>query len=299
MSRKGRVLFGAMCVIWGIPFLMSKLAVRDVGPAERVFLRCALGVLLLLPVALARRELRASFRPWRAVLVYTAVEMGVPWLLLSDAERSVDSSLTGLVIAGVPLVAAHMVRIGRDAEKLTGQRVLGLVTGFAGVALRVGFRGSDAGLRPMLELLVVVVCYASGPLVVERRLAGVPRYGVVTASLLMGTVLFAPVAVPSLSSLARDIRSGPMLAVLGLAAICTALAFDLFFALIAEVGGSRATVITFVNPAVAVLLGYALLNAAITWVTGAAFALILAGSVLSTRRPTGRATTAPSMVDAA
>ncbi|WP_433217635.1 DMT family transporter [Dactylosporangium sp. CS-047395] len=286
MSRRGWLLFGAMCVIWGIPYLLIKVAVREIGPAELVFVRTALGAVLLLPIALARRELRASLRPWLPLLAYTVVEIGLPWLLLSDAERHVDSSFTGLVIAGVPLVAAVMARLMNRAERLTASRVSGLLVGLAGVALLLGFHAAGSGPIPLLELVGVVVCYAAGPLIIERWLSDVPRYGVAAASLVVGAVLFAPVSVPKLPDLARHVTTGPALAALALAVICTALAFVLFFALVAEVGGVRATVITFVNPAVAVVLGALVLNEPVTWLTGAAFALILAGSILATRRKT-------------
>jgi drug/metabolite transporter (DMT)-like permease len=286
MSRRGWFLFGAMCVVWGVPYLLIKVAVREIGPAELVFLRTALGAVLLLPIALARRELRASLRPWLPLLVYTVIEIGLPWLLLSDAERQVDSSFTGLVIAGVPLVAAVIARLGGRAERLTPTRVGGLLVGFVGVALLLGFHAAGGGWRPLVELGGVVVCYAAGPLIIERWLSDVPRYGVAAASLVVGALLFAPVAVPALPDLARHVSLGPALAALALAVVCTALAFVLFFALIAEVGGVRATVITFVNPAVAVVLGAVVLGEHVTVLTGAAFALILAGSVLATQRRT-------------
>ncbi len=276
-----------MSVVWGVPYLLIKVAVRDIGPAELVFIRTALGALLLLPIALYRKELRASVRPWLPLLAYTVIEIGVPWLLLSHAEQRVDSSLTGLIIAGVPLVAALIAR-----ERLSRVRVAGLLTGFAGVGLLVGFHGGTGGAVPLIELLGVVLCYAIGPLIIERWLSDVPRYGVSAASLIAGALLFAPVAVPNLPSLARTVTPGPALAAVALAVICTALAFVLFFALIAEVGGVRATVITFVNPAVAVVLGAVILHEEITPLTVGAFALILAGSFLATRRrPAGKETT--------
>ncbi|GAA4245913.1 DMT family transporter [Dactylosporangium darangshiense] len=299
MSRRGWILFGAMCVVWGIPYLLIKVAVREIGPAELVFLRTALGAVLLLPIALARRELRASLRPWLPLLVYTVVEIGLPWLLLSDAERHVDSSFTGLVIAGVPLVAAVIARLANRDERLTAARVGGLLVGFAGVALLLGFHAAAGGAVPMLELGGVVVCYATGPLIIERWLSSVPRYGVAAASLIVGALMFTPVAGPNLPDLARHVTLRPLLAALALAVVCTALAFVLFFALIAEVGGVRATVITFVNPAVAVVLGAVVLGEDVTLLTGVAFALILAGSVLATRRRAPDPEPAPEPVAAA
>ncbi len=289
MSRRGWLLFAAMCVIWGVPYLLIKVAVRDIGPAELVFVRTALGAVLLLPIALARKELRASIRPWLPLVVYTVIEIAIPWLLLSDAERRVDSSLSGLVIAGVPLVAAVLARVVDTGDRLSAQRVAGLLAGLAGVGLLLGFHGGTGGLRPILELLGVVVCYATGPLLIQRWLSDVPRYGVSAWSLVFGALIFAPVSVPKLPDLARHVSLAPALAAVGLAVICTALAFVLFFALIAEVGGARATVITFVNPAVAVVLGALLLHEKITVVTVVAFGLILVGSVLATRRPSGKA----------
>ncbi|WP_432987749.1 DMT family transporter [Dactylosporangium sp. CA-233914] len=299
MSRRGWLLFGAMCVVWGIPYLLIKVAVREIGPAELVFVRTALGAVLLLPVALARREVRASLRPWLPLLVYTVVEIGLPWLLLSDAERHVDSSFTGLVIAGVPLVAAVIARLGDRGERLSATRVGGLLVGFAGVAVLLGFHAGGGGARPMLELGGVVVCYAIGPLIIERWLSDVPRYGVAAASLVVGALLFAPVSVPKLPALLSHLTLRPALAALALAVICTALAFVLFFALIAEVGGVRATVITFVNPAVAVVLGALVLGEEVTWLTGVAFALILAGSILATRRKAPGPEPAPRVAPAA
>jgi drug/metabolite transporter (DMT)-like permease len=287
MSRRGWVLFAAMCAIWGVPYLLIKVAVREIGPAELVFVRTALGAVLLLPIALARKEVRASLRPWLPLLAYTVVEIGLPWLLLSDAERHVDSSFTGLVIAGVPLVAAVLAHLTNRHERLTAGRVGGLLLGFAGVAVLLGFQVGTGGVFPMVELVGVVVCYATGPLIVERWLGDVPRYGVAAVSLAVGALLFAPVAAPDVPDLARTVTLGPALAVLGLAVVCTALAFVLFFALIAEVGGVRATVITFVNPAVAVVLGAVVLSEEVTPLTGVAFVLILAGSVLATRRRPG------------
>ncbi|MEU0561796.1 EamA family transporter [Dactylosporangium maewongense] len=279
MSRRGWLLFIAMSVVWGVPYLLIKVAVRDIGPAELVFVRTALGALLLLPIALYRKEVRASLRPWLPLLAYTVVEVGIPWLLLSHAEQEVDSAFTGLVIAGVPLAAALIAR-----ERLSGTRIAGLVTGLAGVGLLVGFHGTTGGPVPLLELLGVVICYASGPLIIERWLSDVPRYGVSAVSLAAGALLFAPFVAPGLPSLARTVTLRPALAAVTLAVVCTALAFVLFFALVAEVGGVRATVITFVNPAVAVILGAAVLHEKITPLTVGAFVLILAGSFLATRK---------------
>src|SRR5205085_1809886 len=111
-----------MCVIWGIPYLMIRVAVRELTPATLVFLRTALAALLLLPIAAARGELRPLLRAWRPLLLYTAIEVAIPWVLLARAETKLTSSLTGLLIAAVPLVGAVVVTMTGDRERLGRRR---------------------------------------------------------------------------------------------------------------------------------------------------------------------------------
>ncbi len=281
MTRRGWLLFGAMCLIWGIPYLLIKVAVRHISPADLVFGRTAIGTLLLLPVALGRGQVRVVLEKWRPLLLYSLVEIAIAWLLLSDAETRISSSLSGLLVAAVPLVGVVLTRLGGRQERFTRTRLLGLLMGLAGVAAVLGFDLGHITLLSMVEMAAVICCYALGPQILARRLAELPSLGVVSCSLLICSVLYAPVAiverpvqVPSVSVIA---------AVVGLGVICTALAFLLFFALITEVGPVRATVITYINPAVAVALGVTLLHEPFTPGVGVGFALVLGGSVLATR----------------
>ena len=271
-----------MGVIWGVPYLLIKVAVADLSPASLVFLRTATGVLVLLPIALARGSI-ARLRPqWRWVLVYTVVEVAVPWLLLSDAERHISSSLAGLLIAGVPFVGALLALVTGGDDRLSSRRLGGLFVGFVGVGTLVGFDVSGGSLGAIGEIAVVTVGYALGPMIIARRLREVPAVGVVAASLVLTAVAYAPVGVLQLPKYAPSAQV--ILAVAGLGVVCTALAFLLFFALIAEVGPVRATVITYVNPAVALTLGVVVLGEAFTAATAAGFVLILLGSFLATSR---------------
>ena len=277
MTRRAWLLFAAMCVIWGVPYLLIRVAVRELHPATLVFFRTGLSAALLLPIAARRGELRALLPFWAPLLLFTVLEIGIPWLLLSTAEQRLSSSLTALLIAAVPLVAAAAMR-----ERLDPRRLFGLVVGLLGVAALVGLDARGAGLWPLLEIAVVVLGYATGPIVLSRRLSGVPALGVVAWSLTIVTVAYAPVAAFQLPA---SLPSGRVLAsVVGLAVVCTALAFVLFFALIAEAGPVRATVITYVNPAVAAVLGVALLGEPLTAGMAVGFVLVIAGSVLATRR---------------
>jgi drug/metabolite transporter (DMT)-like permease len=281
-----------MAAIWGIPYLLIKIAVGELTPASLVLLRTAIGAAILLPVAAARGWLAPLFPYWRWVLAYTIVEVSLPWFLLADGERRLSSSLTGLMIAAVPLIGAVLQLVTRGDDRLDRRRVTGLLVGFLGVAVLVGLNVSFKDLGAVAEVSLVALGYAAGPMIIARRLPSLPAVGVVAASLVLTALLYAPLALPQLP---RAMPSGQvLLAVLILAVVCTALAFLLFFALIAEVGPVRATIITYFNPAVALLLGVALLREPFTIGGVVGFSLILLGSVLATRRTSAPAGPAPA-----
>lgn len=286
MSRRDWLLFAAMCIIWGIPYLLIRVAVRDVPPGSLVFARTALGALLLVPFALSRGALRPVLRRWRPLLAYTAVEVAVPWLMLSDAETKLSSSLSGLLVAAVPLVGVLIARIQRSDDPVDLTRATGLLLGIGGVVALLGLDLGEVHARPLVEMATVVICYALGPAILSRYLSDVPGIGVVVLSLAATAVVYLPIA---MADPPRHLPADAIWSVIGLATICTALAFVLFFALIAAIGPARATVITYVNPAVAVLLGVLLLGERFTVGMAVGFPLILAGSVLAARRRQPRA----------
>ncbi|HVU76383.1 MAG TPA: EamA family transporter [Gaiellaceae bacterium] len=282
MSRRGALLFAAMCVIWGVPYLMIRVAVRELAPVTLVFLRTAVGALLLVPFAALRGELRPLLPRWRPLVAYTAVEVAVPWVLLARAETRLSSSLTGLLIAAVPLVGAVVVALTGAREQQGRRRWLGLLVGLVGVGALVGLDVGQIDVVALLEIGCVAVGYALGPIILARSLHDAPALGVVAGSLLLAAVVYAPFAAlrwPSSMPSAHVLES-----VLGLAVLCTALAFLLFFALIAEVGPVRATVITYVNPAVAAVLGVTVLSEHLSAGMLVGFALILSGCFLATGR---------------
>lgn len=294
MSRRGWILFLAMSVIWGIPYLLIKVAVEELSPATLVLARTALAAFVLLPIAASRGLLRPVLAYWRPLLLFSAVEICLPWLLLGYAEQRLSSSLTGLLVAVVPLVGAVIARYGPARERLGGRRLLGLLVGLAGVGALVGFEIGAGDVRAVVAVAVVAIAYAVGPVILARSLADLPGLGVIAASLGVAAMAYLPVGVAQAP--ATWPSPNATFAVLLLAAVCTALAFVLFFQLIAEVGPVRATVITYVNPAVAVLLGVALLGEAFTLATAIGFGLILLGSVLATGRSSLRRTATPTRV---
>ena len=287
MSRRGWALFTAMSVIWGIPYLLIKVAVGGVPVPVLVLARVGIGAAILLPLALRRRQLGALRPQWRWLAAFAAVEIITPWLLLSDAERKLSSSMTGLLVASVPIIVVVLGRLTGGTDRLAAIRWAGLLAGLGGVALLAGPSAAGGNAWSITEVLLVAVCYATGPLIASRKLGDLPPLGMTAACLGLAAVVYA---VPAALTWPHVMPSWRVIGALaGLAVVCTAAAFVIFFQLIAEVGPARASVITYVNPAVAVALGVSVLGERFTPAMAGAFALILGGSVLATRSGQRRA----------
>jgi len=268
-----------MGVIWGIPYLLIKVAVRDFAPGTLVFARTAPATLLLLPFALRQPRRPSVIRQWRWVLLYTVVEVALPWLLLATAEQRLTSAFAGLLVAAVPFVGVLIVLLVGGDDRFTPRRVGGLVIGLAGVATLVGLDIHADDVWAVLEIITVAVCYATGPFIVTRKLTDVSSLDVVTMSVAVTAVAYAPYA---LTHLPDHVSGRSLASVATLATVCTAVAFLVFFALITEVGPTRATVITYLNPAVAVVLGIAFLDEPFTAGIAIGLPVVLLGSFLAT-----------------
>ena len=280
MSKRGWILFLSLGLLWGMPYLLIRIAVQEIDPLVVAGMRTLIGSLLLLPIALHRKALAPAFRKWKWLLAFTVIEISVPWVLLGHAETRLNSSTAGLLIAIVPLFAALIVtKLGH--ERLDPRRMLGLGLGFAGVALLVGLDIHFTELLAVAATILVALCYAIGPIIINRKLDDVPAIGVLTASLILATVIYLPFA-PFLWPAQFSAAAG--WSVLGLGVLCTAAAFVVFFALIAEVGPARATVITYVNTAVAIALGALVLSEPLTIGMAIGFPLVVAGCILGTMR---------------
>jgi drug/metabolite transporter (DMT)-like permease len=283
VTRRGLLLFATMSIVWGIPYLLIRVAVAEVTPPVLVFARTALAAAILLPIALLRGDLRTVLRHWRWVAGFAAIEIAIPWVLLGSAEQTISSSLAGLLIAGVPLVGAAIAAILGGPDGVGRRQLLGLAIGFAGVAAIAGGDLSADNAIAIVQVAIVVVCYAAGPFILSRRLVGVSSPGIMALSLTMAAVVYAPFAI--LGWPATTPSQAALASILVLAVVCTAVAFLVFAALIREVGPVRATVITYVNPAVAAVLGVLVLGETLTPAMLVGFALAIAGSTLATRRP--------------
>lgn len=286
MSARGLFLFLSAGVIWGTPYFFIALAIEGFSTPSIVWIRVTLGALVLLPIAMARGALAPALKAWPWVLGFAVFEMVFPWWFITEAEKSISSSLAGLLVTTVPFIAALTLGLMGERSAWHPMVILGLVLGFSGVVALVGI-DAFAGhieLLPVLMMLGAAVGYAVAPIMADRKLKDVPTLGVITLSMAMVSVVYA---IPALTQLPAEIQASPptssVIAVIYLGLIASALAFMVFFSLIKEVGPGRATLITYVNVVVAFLLGVVFLNEPLTIGFIVGFPLIVIGSFLASR----------------
>ena len=282
MSRRALLLFALMSIIWGVPYLFIRIAVGEVTPATLVFGRTAIAAAILLPVALTRTDLRPVLDRWRWVVAFAVVEIAIPWVALGSAEQHISSSLAGLLIAGVPLVGAAIALLSGGADRFGPVGLLGMLIGLVGVVAIVGADFAATDTTALVQVGIVVVGYALGPAILARRLDGLPTVGIMAVSLALCAVVFAPIAATQWPAVVPSTQA--LIAIVVLATVCTAAAFLLFGALIDEVGPVRATVITYINPAVAAVLGVLVLREIFTLPMALGFVLVISGSMLAARQ---------------
>lgn len=296
MTRRGIVLFAILSVAWGIPYLFIKIALEELEPATIVLGRTALAALILMPVALLRRQIAPVLRRWRPLLAFTLIEIVIPWFFLNSAEQHVDSSTAGLLIAAVPLVGVGAAFLFGRPARFAARNWVGILAGMLGVAALVGLDVAGSELIGVLELAVVVVGYAVAPLILSRWMSDLPGLGVMACAVTIAAMAYLPFVLLT-GAMPAAVPSPRVIAAIGvLGIVSTALAFIVMFALVAEIGPVRMTAITYVNPAVAIAAGALVLGEEITVWTVVGFALVLAGSYLVTYRRGGDAATGPAPV---
>ena len=292
MTRRAWLAFAAASVIWGVPYLFIKIAVdHGVTPPVLAWGRVTLGALVLLALSWRAGTLAGVGRRWRWLLAFAVAEIAIPFPLLAIGEQRVPSSLAAIMVASVPLIGALLALRFDYSERPTPIRAFGLVIGFGGVVALVGLNlaGHRGELLGIAAIIVTATGYAIGPMLIKHRLSGLDPRATMGASLALASLILAPWAALDLPSHAPSAGGTGAVVVLGL--LCTAAGFVVYAILIGEAGTSRATVVTFVNPIVAVSLGVLLLGEHPGAGAVAGLLLILAGGWLSTdgRLPPGLA----------
>lgn len=289
MSRKGLFLFIACGITWGIPYIFIKFAVEDFSPATIILVRTAIGALVLLPIAMRRKSLIPALKKWKTVLAFACIEMVGPWWLLNSAENGhINSGLAGLLIATVPFfaMAVGYFYLG-DKTANHPKNVFGLVIGFIGLGLLIGIDAFIENLEVLwvLALIVAAMGYAIAPAIAAKQAPEVDSSGMLALAMAFAAIINLPLAL--VHPFAEGVESPSTLgiaSVVVLGVVCTALAFVMFFSLIKEVSYSRASLITYMNTAVAILAG--VLFAAEPFTLGMALGLplVAVGSYFASRK---------------
>ncbi|MBA4347164.1 MAG: EamA family transporter, partial [Microbacterium sp.] len=236
MTRRGLYLFVALGLIWGIPYLFIKIAVEELTPEFLVLARCAIAAALLLPIAARQRALAPVLRRWKPLLAFSIFEIVMPWYALNAAEKTLPSSTTGLLLASIPLVAIGVAFVMGRRHRVTALTVLGLMTGTAGVAAVVGLDLGGGDLGAVALIGVAVVGYAIGPAILSKWMHDLPGLGIMALALTISGLIYLPI-VAITGGWPTEVPSPPVItSVFVLAIVCSAVAFLLMFALIAEIG---------------------------------------------------------------
>jgi drug/metabolite transporter (DMT)-like permease len=283
MTRRGILLFAALGLIWGIPYLFIKFAVAELSPEFLVLARCTLAALILLPVAISRRAILPVLRRWKPLVAFAILEIVLPWYFINSAEVRLPSSTTGLLLSAVPLVAVAVALVFGRRDRITAINAVGILVGMLGVGAIVGLDLGGSDLWSVAKLIVVVIGYAVGPAILARWMSDLPGVGVIACGLAISAVIYLPVVALSRGWPTEVPSTTALASIIVLAVVCSAAAFLIMFALIAEIGPIRMTAITYVNPAVAVLAGAIVLGEPVTVWTAIGFGLILIGCALVTR----------------
>jgi drug/metabolite transporter (DMT)-like permease len=284
LTKTGWGTFALLGFLWGIPYLFLKIAVEEMSPSSIVFLRVLIGAIVLLPIALKRKTFYIARQYWPLLLLYTVTELIGPWYLITNAEQKITSGLTGLLVATVPIWAAILASIFGDHTVWHKSRLFGLIIGFIGVVAVVGIE-SLSGRQDMISIGMVLVAamgYAYAINMVNRRIPQVPGLALNTWAMIITSIVYLPFAIISWPKETPSIEA--IGSVLGLGILCTAVAFILFFKLVAEVGPPRASLITYLNTAVAVVLGVILLGEPLTLGIALGLPLVLIGSYFASRK---------------
>lgn len=285
MSKTGWVNFGIVGLLWGIPYLFLKVAVGELEPSVIVISRTLIGALLLAPLAIKRSIFWLPIKRWPFLLLYSACELIGPWYLITHAEQKINSGLTGLLIATTPIWAAILASIFGDKTVWHKSRLFGLIVGFIGVIAVVGLE-SVTGNSDLISIAMVLIAsmgYAYAINMVNRRIPEVPGLALNTWAMVITSIVFLPFAIVQRPTQMPSVEV--VLSVIGLGVLCTALAFTMFFKVIAEIGPPRASLVTYLNTAVAVVLGIIILSEPITLGIVLGLPLVLIGSYFASRKP--------------
>ena len=285
MTRRNWILFSIVGILWGTPYLLIRVAVRDFSPATVVFIRVAIGAMILIPIAIKQKTFMSAVRGLKYIFPYAIAEMLIPLMLIAMAETSISSGLTGILLATVPIWASIFASLYGDKSVWHQTRLIGLIVGFVGIFLLIGIESltGESALWAIAFVIIASASYAFAVNMITRKLPDVSGIAFNGIAMAITGLIIAPFAIAQWPTTAVPTQA--IFSVIALGLFCTALAFILFFIVIKEIGPARASLTTYLNTAVAVLLGVVILREPFTLGIAIGLPLVLYGSYLASRKP--------------
>ena len=286
MSRRALFHFAVSGLFWGIPYLLMKVAVRDIEPAVIVCGRVLIGAAILIPIAMHQKVLMDAIRGWRYVLPYAFFEMMIPWILITNAEKQISSGLAGLLIATVPIWSTIFASMTGDKTVWHSKRLVGMLVGFIGLIGLVGYESIIGSSDPLsiAMMLLAAISYSYAVNMISQKLPDVSGIAINGLAMVFTSIAYAPLMIvqfPEVSTVSKESAAS----LLALGVFSTALAFISFFIVLKEIGPARASIGTYVNTAVAVVLGVMILSEPLTIGIIIGLPLVMIGSFLASRKP--------------
>ena len=287
MSRRNLILFLLAGFLWGIPYLFIRVAVdpeTGFSPAIVVFIRVFIGALILIPISIYDKSLFVAIKGWKYIAVYALFEMVIPWILIGTAEQSISSGLAGLLVASVPIFSTIIASMYGDKSVWHPRRLFGMAIGFLGVFLLVGIESFTGSSDPIaiFMMLGASVGYAYAVIYITRKMPGVSGVAINAIAMAITALFYSP----ALFLLWPDhkISLSATYSVIALGIFSTGIAFAVFFTVMAEIGPTRASLVTYMNTAFAVVLGVLILSEPLTIGIIVGLPLVLIGSFLASRK---------------
>jgi len=283
VTRKSMIYFGLVGFLWGIPYLLMKVAVEDFPPAAVVAGRTLIGASILIPIAIYRKKFNGAVLGFKFVAFYALLEMIGPWILITTAEQKISSGLAGLLVSTVPIFATIITSMRGDHSVWQFKRIFGIVVGFLGLILVVGIESltGSADLLSIVMVLIASVSYAYAVIMILSNLPLVDGIAINGLAMALTTIFWGPVAIAQWPS---NISMNSALSLIALGVLSTAFAFILFFKLMEDIGPARGSLVTYVNTAVAVVLGVIILKEPLTAGILIGLPLVLVGSYLASKK---------------
>lgn len=288
MSRRGWFLFILVGFLWGIPYLFIKVAVdpdNGFSPATVVFLRTAIGAVILIPLAIRQKQFTSAIRGFKYVALYALLEMIGPWILIGTAEQKISSGLAGLLIASVPIWATIFASMRGDKSVWHHKRLFGLVLGFIGLIAVVGIESITGSADPVsiFMVLIAAIGYSYAVMMVQSALPNVSGIAINAVAMAFSAIFYLPWAIIQWPT--HAISDGAIRSVVGLGVLSTGAAFVAFFTLATIIGVARGSLVTYLNTAFAVVLGVIILKEPLTVGILLGLPLVLIGSYFASRKP--------------